>query len=117
MIKIQQEMGPDFKQPWSVIIGEGGEVIYGRPDATHLIGFGQKGSYEIPLTAALALAQPELAVGKVPTFLGHDGVFFTVDLKVRSAEVWTSSEDNVEALRAREQEYRGIIIHNDSEEG
>src|SRR5690349_19302478 len=106
MIKFQQEMGPDFKQPWSVIIGEGGEVIYGRPDATHLIGFGSKGSYEIPLTAALALAQPELAVGKVPTFLDHGGEFFTVDLVVKTAEPYEADDEAVATLRAREQDMR-----------
>jgi hypothetical protein len=109
MIKFQQESGPDFQQPWQVIVRDDASILYGRPDALYLVGFGPKGVQDVTLFWRDALADPAKAVGLAPTFTGPGSEMFGVDLVVVSCEEWTADETTVAMLHERELEMRRVL--------
>lgn len=108
MIKFKQEPADDGKALWEVIVGDDKQIIYGRPDAEWLIGFGPKGVQDVTVLTKDVLANPALAVGLVPTFTGR-GDMFSVDLVVTECEAWDRPAEHVEKLHARELEMRGFV--------
>lgn len=101
-IIFQQEATPDLQSPWPVVVDVDQSIVHGRPDARYLSGFGPKGAMDITVWAKDAIAEPELALGLVPTFAGDDGKLFAVDLEVKSIEVYGAGEDAIAVLRRRE---------------
>lgn len=98
-IIIQQEPMPSHQMPWPIVIDNERNVVHGRPDAKFLSGFGEQGTYTLTVTGPEFIANPELAIGLVPTFVDAGGNMFAVDLKVISAKEYAGDEDAMRDLR------------------
>lgn len=110
-IMFRQRMSATYMNPWPIIIDRDGSIISGRPDADHLVGFGPKGEMEVTVFWRDALADPNKAVGLVPTFTGS-GEMFSVDLPVVTCGIYVATDETVADLRKREEAMR-IIYRND----
>lgn len=107
-IKFSQEPAPNLQQLWSVIVADDGSIIYGRPDAEHLIGFGPKDAYSVTFLTKDVIAEPELAIGLCPVFQ-NGGDMFSVSLAVDECEHWERDAEHVRRLLAREIEMREAL--------
>lgn len=95
-------------RPWAVLF-EGGRVIYGRPDATAIIGFSilPKPGGEM-LTTAIGIEKPEDIVGTYPVFI--DGGRMFVDTRpIAEAKVWLGDDAGAESLAASERTMREAL--------
>lgn len=108
-IIFQQEATPELKSPWPVVVDVDQTVIHGRPDARYLSGFGPKGAMDITVWARDAIADPELAIGLVPTFTDAGANMFAVDLEVRSIEFYEAGPEAIAALRQHEATMRDVL--------
>lgn len=107
-IQFQQSGEPDHQRPWPVIASEVCDVIYGRPDAHHLVGFGPVDSFDITVTTARAIENPELAVGLAPVFQCR-GEMFSVGLPVTSCAPFEADAARILELAEREAAMRKTL--------
>lgn len=108
-IIFQQEMDPDMKQPWPVVIDGDHRVVHGRPDCVSLVGFQQGTVQDVVLTAAEALREPERAIGLVPVLSGTDGRFWAVGFRVVSCRFYEAGEAALTGLREHEAQMRNAL--------
>jgi len=116
----QESEGPDLKSPWPVVFAATGdahavELVSGRPDADHIIGFSEPGHYEISVLAGHVFEDPSQIVGLTPVF--SDGNFFSDTRKVAEARFWDGTEEGLVRLREREAEYRAAFKRIDRSRG
>lgn len=111
MKHIQFQQTPESimdKRPWAVIVSETGDIVHGRPDATHLVGFGPMGGYEVTVVTSKAIDDPALAIGLRPVFQNH-AEMFAVDAPVSSAAPYEADTEHIEHLAKREAEMRKVL--------
>lgn len=109
-IIFQQEAEIGLAAPWSILF-LGGEIIYGRPDATALIGFspevdpaGQVGT----MTAAIQVKDPAELIGQYPIFTDA-GHMFTDTRKITEARIWDGDAAGAQRLRESMAEQRKAL--------
>lgn len=109
-------------KPWPVVVKIDGtsfpEIVSGRPDAGRLVGFG---STAHPTTVTLPgwdlpTERPTDAIGLCPSYVAVDGsgIFALPTTVVTSIEPYEADEAAIEALHAREIEYRLALVRNAS---
>lgn len=95
-------------RPWPVIVNDLGDIVHGRPDAHHLVGFGPLGGYEVTVTRAAAFVDPASVVGLRPVFQCR-GEMFAVDQPVGSCEPYEADAAAIEQLVAGEAKMRAVL--------
>lgn len=116
MIQFWQEPNEQLQKPWPVIVLRDGSILYGRPDANFLSGFGPQGVPDITVFWKDALADPEKAVGLCPVFVGPGGKMFGVDLKVTRCVPYKADQTAISLLAEREMEMRAAWLRIEPQE-
>lgn len=95
-------------QPWPVII-RGGDIIYGRPDASGIVGFSPKPHPDADgLVVASEVLDPSSIIGWYPTFV-EDGKFFMDTRPITSAAPLQLTGNAEASLHERELELRAAL--------